>query len=300
MAGLSHRDVALLNSSLEGLGNTFMQNRLLDEKMKEREEERAYREGRDSKQDQYRQDTLNEKKRSNEIKSAGTVELYAVQGKNSMGWHGPPEGIESFKKLAQQSGEPGEPIKFTSTKPSTYQSTVKVNDFVSYGFASPQDAMDFEKTNAEWLDEMRKKSEEEKLKYMRNSDMLSLDRANKLLDEAAKLEAAGDHENAEKNREDAARLKLGVGRAEAADPQEQLLQGDRKRKLSLLRAGIAALKMKMLEDDATEDAKARYAQAIDKAETEIAELLGTPRPQPRGPEPTKTATGSRFKIIGTK
>ena len=105
--------------------------------------------------------------------------------------------------------------------------------------------------------------------------------ANKLLDEAAKLEAAGDHENAKKNREDAARLKLGVGRAEAADPQEQLLQGDRKHRLSLLRAGIAQLKMKMLEDDVTEDAKARYAQVIDEAETEIAELLGIPRPQPR-------------------
>lgn len=102
MAGLSHRDVALLNSSLEGLGNTFMQNRLLDEKMKEREEERAYREGRDSKQDQYRQDTLNEKKRSNEINAAGTVEIFAQTGNEPDGgffkWRGSPEGLDALQK----------------------------------------------------------------------------------------------------------------------------------------------------------------------------------------------------------
>ncbi len=114
MAGLSHRDVALLNSSLEGLGNTFMQNRLLDQKMKEREEERAYRAGRDAKQDQYRQDTLNEQKRSNEIKAAGTIEIFAQTGNEPDGgffkWKGSPEGFDALKKrmpkLKVLSGDP--------------------------------------------------------------------------------------------------------------------------------------------------------------------------------------------------
>jgi hypothetical protein len=120
MAGLSHRDVALLNSSLEGLGNTFMQNRLLDEKMKERADERTYREGRDLKQDKYRQDALDLKKgrdlkqdeyrkdaldlkkRSNEINAAGTVEIFAQTGNEPDGgffkWRGSPEGLDALRK----------------------------------------------------------------------------------------------------------------------------------------------------------------------------------------------------------
>ena len=145
MAGLSHRDVALLNSSLEGLGNTFMQNRLLDEKMKEREDERTFRQTRADAEDQYRRDTTAERERHNKAMEGGKVSIWAQTGDEPNGgyfqWSGTPDELKQLRasdpKIRILSGPPKE---ITPDKPSV--TIMGPGGRITYHPNTPQDLED--------------------------------------------------------------------------------------------------------------------------------------------------------------
>lgn len=160
--GLTHADVAMLNRSMEGLGQTFMQNRILDQQMRQREDDRTFRRESLDEQGKLRQQTIDEQKRHNQVVEGGETELWHAQGDASMGYRGPVAGVKAWKDLATQMQDPNlPPGKFTGSKPEKTPSVLDIGKFIKLGFTSPEKMLEWRDKNADWINKVQE--EEQKL-----------------------------------------------------------------------------------------------------------------------------------------